>query len=128
MLMLTLPFPPALNHYYRNFRGRTVISKAGREYKIKVAEIVADGGKKIEGRLSMVVKLFAPTRRKYDLDGRLKALQDAMQDAGVFEDDEQIDEITVLRGEVEKGGRCVVVLNRMSTEAKDHVFLRVPLK
>ena len=40
--MLVLPFPPSMNTYWRNFRGRTVLSKAGREYKVAVAEYVSE--------------------------------------------------------------------------------------
>ncbi|MGV2434608.1 MAG UNVERIFIED_CONTAM: hypothetical protein LVT10_06740 [Anaerolineae bacterium] len=33
MASFTLPFPPSMNTYWRNFRGRTIISKNGREFQ-----------------------------------------------------------------------------------------------
>ncbi len=34
--MLTLPYPPSINHYWRNFRGRVVISREGRAFRKNV--------------------------------------------------------------------------------------------
>jgi crossover junction endodeoxyribonuclease RusA len=110
VISLTLPFPPSGNTYYRNFRGRMVLSAAGRKYREKVAEIVAEQGKKQFGRLAMFATLYPPTKRTYDADNRIKALQDALQFAGVFDDDEQIDALAVFKDEVVKGGMCKVVI------------------
>ena len=43
-----------------------------------------------------------------DLDNRIKALLDALEHAGVYEDDEQVDEIVVRRRRIKPNG-CVVV-------------------
>ena len=110
MISLTLPFPPSGNTYYRNFRGRMVLSAAGRKYRERVAEIVAEQGKKQFGRLAMFATLYPPTKRTYDADNRIKALQDALQFAGVFDDDEQIDALAIFKDEVIKGGMCKVVI------------------
>jgi Holliday junction resolvase RusA-like endonuclease len=40
---LQLPFPPSVNQYWRNFRGRTIISKAGRDYRAEVWSTLAGG-------------------------------------------------------------------------------------
>ncbi len=37
-----LPFPPSMNTYWRNFRGRTVMSKAGRQFREEVIQYVID--------------------------------------------------------------------------------------
>ena len=110
VLTLHLPFPPSGNTYYRRSAHATYLSAKGREFKERVAEIVAEAGQRIEGRLQIFMSLYAPTKRKYDIDNRIKATLDALQDAGVFEDDEQVDKITVKRCEVVKGGRCVVLV------------------
>ena len=95
-------------------RGRTrvLISKQGRDYKAAVAN-AAGRREKATGRLSIDVKLSAPTKRRYDLDNRLKALQDALQGAGIFDDDEQIDIITVTRLPP-GGGYCDVTIEELS--------------
>lgn len=114
MLTIDLPFPPSSNTMYRNFRGRMVLSPKGREFKAQVADIVAYGQYRIEGRLSMFISIASPTKRKFDLDNRIKPIQDALQDAGVFDDDEQIDSLTIVRQEPVKGGRCTVVITKES--------------
>ena len=49
-----------------------------------------------------------PTKR--DLDNILKSLLDSLDHAGVFDDDEQIDELHVLRAGVEKPGNVAISL------------------
>jgi crossover junction endodeoxyribonuclease RusA len=114
MITLHLPFPPSVNTYYRRSKHSTYLSQKGRDYKQKVAEVVSTHYPLLEnamaGRLSVFLSLFPPTHRSMDIDNRVKATLDALQDAGVFEDDEQIDELHVVRREVVKGGRCMVVV------------------
>ena len=62
-------------------------------------------------RLEMQVTLYPKDRRKQDIDNRIKALWDALADAGVFDNDEQIDVLMVQRGAIKKGGGCLVVLD-----------------
>ena len=116
---LVLPFPPSANTYYRSIRRgqscRVLISKRGREYKQEVVDLIASMAEQdtfpISSRVGMSVMLHAPNRRRYDLDNRAKALCDAIEDAGIFAiGDEQIDALTLRRGEIIKGGRAVVHL------------------
>ena len=108
-ITLVLDFPPSANTYYRTYRGRAVLSEAGRNYKIHVkTSWVLSGHSQLSGRLSVEVQLQAPTKRKYDIDNRIKPLLDALQDAGVFADDEAVDDIHVMRGPIIKRGMCVV--------------------
>lgn len=62
-------------------------------------------------RLEMQVTLYPKDRRKQDIDNRIKALWDALTDAGVFDDDEQIDVLMVQRGAIKKGGGCIVMID-----------------
>lgn len=89
MKTLELPWPPSINHYYRNFNGRTIISKEGREYRDIVMATVR-GSKKMLGRLSMKMDLYPPDLRRRDIDNVQKALWDALQHGGVYQDDSQI--------------------------------------
>jgi Holliday junction resolvase RusA-like endonuclease len=89
------------------------MSKGGREFKKQVADIVSYHGGRIEGRLSVFIALSCPTKRAYDIDGRIKATLDALQDAGVFDDDEHVDRLEVIRQPVSKGGYCRVVITRI---------------
>jgi len=89
------------------------MSKAGREFKAKVADYIVESGTPKLGaaRLSLEIVLWPKDKRKYDIDNRIKALLDSLQDAGVFDDDEQIDQINVYRGTGEiKGGQARVLI------------------
>ena len=112
MIILNLPFPPSVNTYYRRGAHTTYMSKGGREYKAKVAEYIAESNTPKLGasRLSLEIVLWPKDKRKYDIDNRIKALLDSLQDAGVFDDDEQIDQINVYRGIGEHKGGCARVL------------------
>jgi crossover junction endodeoxyribonuclease RusA len=92
------------------------ISKAGREFKLQVQDYVLDNAvpKMGQKRLQMQVTLFPRDRRKQDIDNRIKALWDALTDAGVFDDDEQIDILIVQRGEIRKGGGCLVMIDEIN--------------
>jgi crossover junction endodeoxyribonuclease RusA len=89
------------------------ISKAGREFKLQVQDYVIENTvpKMGDKRLQMQVTLYPRDRRKQDIDNRIKALWDALTDAGVFDDDEQIDVLMIQRGEIRKGGGCLVLLD-----------------
>jgi crossover junction endodeoxyribonuclease RusA len=113
MIILTLPFPPSVNTYYRRGAHATYMSKGGREYKAKVAEYITESNSPKLGaaRLSLEIVLWPKDKRKYDIDNRIKALLDSLQDAGVFDDDEQIDQINIYRGSgTVSGGQARVMI------------------
>lgn len=115
-MKFTLPMPPSLNQYYRSpnkgpLTGRVLISEAGRAYRKAVRDqVLVQRVKRIEGRLQLEVVLCFGRNGEADLDNRIKALQDSLQHAGVYEDDSQIDVLIVRRGPVTKGGLCEVDL------------------
>jgi crossover junction endodeoxyribonuclease RusA len=90
------------------------MSKQGREYKKAVADYISESNtpKLGSARLYLEVVLWPKDKRKYDIDNRIKALLDSLQDAGVFDDDEQIDQINIYRGIGErKGGQARVLIS-----------------
>ena len=113
MVILNLPLPPSVNTYRTIFRGRMGISKAGRAFKEQVSDYVAEYRvpKLGAARLEMKVVLYPRDKRKQDIDNRIKALWDALADAGVFDNDEQIDILLVERGEIKKGGGALVMID-----------------
>jgi crossover junction endodeoxyribonuclease RusA len=113
MLILDLPLPPSVNHYWGQHGHRRYVSKAGVAFKALVSEYVIDYRVPKLGiaRLAMTVVLFPKDRRKQDIDNRIKALWDALADAGVFDNDEQIDTLFIERGEIKKGGGCRVYID-----------------
>jgi crossover junction endodeoxyribonuclease RusA len=100
MVKLSLPWPPSFNKYWRHFRGRVYVSARGKAYRSSVATIWEEAGQPRFGTARLGVKLdvFPPDRREHDLDNLLKALLDALEHAGLYERDSQIDALEVYRG------------------------------
>ena len=116
MLVLNLPLPPSVNHYWGTHGHRRFVSKAGKEFKLAVQDYVIENAvpKLGEKRLEMQVTLYPRDKRKQDIDNRIKALWDALAEAGVYEDDSQIDVLIVQRGEIRKGGGCLVMIDEIN--------------
>jgi crossover junction endodeoxyribonuclease RusA len=87
-----------------------MLTQKARVYRRDVAILLSkyEGTFDADARLNVVVELQAPTRRKYDLDNRAKALLDSLEHAKIFPDDEQVDSLTLVRGEFVKGGNAKV--------------------
>lgn len=110
---LELPYPPSVNTYWRHVvigrAARTLISRRGREYRTAVQRaVLAQRAPKASGRLAVRIDVYPPDLRQRDLDNIPKAVLDALTHAGIWQDDSQIDRLTVTRRDVEKGGRVVV--------------------
>jgi crossover junction endodeoxyribonuclease RusA len=112
---LELPFPPSMNTYWRNFRGRTVLSKNGRQFKSDVQDYIIENNiPKFEDKKLKITMILRPRdKRKIDIDNRIKAVLDSLQDAGVFDDDFQVDHIEMIRGEQIKGGLIRVLIEEL---------------
>ncbi|HOD84822.1 MAG TPA: RusA family crossover junction endodeoxyribonuclease [Phycisphaerae bacterium] len=111
MLTLSLPYPPSINHYWRHVGFRTLISREGRTFRKNVCALLGGGGPRkppAGGRIALCMDAFPPDHRRRDLDNLTKAVLDALQHGGVYEDDSQIDLLTVGRQSVVPGGRMDV--------------------
>lgn len=114
-LAFDLPWPPSVNTYWRHIivkrRPRVLISEKGRAYRKAVLCRIGTKHRKIHGRVAVRIEANAPDNRARDLDNLPKAILDALTHAGVWGDDEQIDHLTIVRGEVKKGGAVRVVIS-----------------
>lgn len=109
MLEIQLPYPPSVNHYWRHFRGRTVISREGVRFRQAVGAILARRPvPPMLGKLAVSAEIFPPDRRRRDIDNVLKALLDALEHGGAFPDDSQIVWLITVKAQVVAGGRVVV--------------------
>ena len=124
-LRLSIPWPPSVNTYWRHVsmrtrRGvlthKTLISEKGRQYRRGVKRLLEalymtsnthERAQRFDMRGRLAVRMVAhpPDRRARDLDNLPKAILDALQHAGIYEDDSQIDYLQIERGLVERGGR-----------------------
>lgn len=96
MTEFELPFPPSLNHYYRHVGPRVLISREGRLYRSRIMAMLT-GTPVLVGNLEMEIEFYPPDRRRRDLDNLLKCMFDALQHAGVYEDDSQIAKLTATK-------------------------------
>ena len=92
--------PPTVNNYYgRSFR--TVYKKArAREWKEKAVALLSAhwGGKPpYPDPVEFKIIYQSPNRRKWDIDNRVKALQDCLELAGIIENDKQVESLHVRR-------------------------------
>jgi crossover junction endodeoxyribonuclease RusA len=112
-MITTLPYPPSINHYWRRVGPRTLISREGRTFRRNVCALLGGGGPPIRkppagGRIALCMDAFPPDRRRRDLDNLIKATADALQHAGVYEDDSLIDLLLVRKRNAVIGGRLDV--------------------
>lgn len=110
-MILTLPYPPSNNRYYRHMRGRTMLSKEGRAYRQSAILLKAQA---FLGLVRCTIDVFPPTRWGQDLDNIPKAICDAMQAAGILQNDRQINELHVHRKPKDGAPRVVVTLEALT--------------
>ena len=109
---LTLPYPPSVNHYWRRVGPQTLISREGRTFRRNVCALLGGGrrGPPTSGRIALAMDAFPPDRRRRDLDNLQKPVLDALEHAGVYADDSQIDLLVTRRREAVPDGRLLVTV------------------
>jgi Holliday junction resolvase RusA-like endonuclease len=111
VLQFVLPFPPSVNRYYRNIGYRTLLSRAGREYRRQVCSLLAGRVQQpLTGPLEVQLDLYPPDRRRRDLDNANKAIWDSLQHAGAYLDDSQIKRAVIEMHEPDGTSRAEVIL------------------
>lgn len=119
---LSLPWPPSVNVYWRHVGAKVLISAEGRAYAKSVYErvIVYRAIKKYSGAplkfdvpVSVDIIAYPPNRARRDLDNLPKAILDALTKARVWDDDSLVHDLRIRWGEVRKGGKIQITINRM---------------
>jgi crossover junction endodeoxyribonuclease RusA len=108
-IVLTLPWPPTVNTYWRNVNGRTILSAPGRAYRKAVADqvLIQRAAKRMDTALLVTIKAYRPDRRRRDLDNLFKAILDSLVHAGVMLDDALICDLRIFWAD-EVGGMVKV--------------------
>lgn len=100
-----LPAPPSVNQYWVKWQGRIVISSKGRSYREHVVAALTPLGVRLKGRIGVTVLYCG----KCDIDNINKCLLDALEHAKVFRNDNDIDDLHVMRAEGKDGTVSVEV-------------------
>ncbi len=91
--------PPTVNSMYRSMRnGQRYKTKECKEFQERVTSLMRkDNPNPYTGRAKLLIRFTAADKRRWDIDNRVKALQDCLILSGVLKDDCQIDTLHVER-------------------------------
>ncbi|EJD6367364.1 RusA family crossover junction endodeoxyribonuclease [Providencia rettgeri] len=121
-ITLILPFPPSVNACWRNINGKTLISAKGRAFRANAAAAIYEQLRKrpkaITEHVSVIVKMYPPSKRRMDIDNYLKAPFDALTHAGVWNDDDQVKHADITWCEVVKDGRFEIEIRPFNAEVE----------
>lgn len=110
------------NRYWRRSGHHLHISNEARSYINLVSNyslIFGWNKKSFNNRIELIVDAYPPDKRERDLDNILKVLIDSLQRAGLFNNDSQIDKITIERKHIVKKGSVSLTL-------KEYINDRLP--
>lgn len=112
MIILDLPLPPSVNHYYgRNKQGKFFIKPEGKKFRQIVAWKSLGRHLDPEKNIKMTLMYGMPDRRRRDVDNPLKCLFDALTNAKVYTDDSKIFELHIIKKlDPQKIGYVLVML------------------
>lgn len=92
--------PPTVNHIYRTYRNRRYKTAKAQAYQEGVTQRLRSEWNckppcidTIEVRITFITN----DKRKWDIDNRVKALQDCLSMAGIIKDDKQVNILHVER-------------------------------
>lgn len=111
-----LPWPPSVNGAWGHRNSRKYHTPRGRQFREESADDIRrqlGDTPPIMGRVAVLLELTAPDKRKRDIDNHAKAVLDAIEAAGVLANDEQVDELRIVRRGVEPPGCCDVVITEL---------------
>lgn len=118
MRAIELPWPPTANHLTMTVGKRRVKTKKHRDYCESVRYCVLAQRIKPFGddRLNVTIEAFPPDRRRRDIDNLFKAVLDGLGYAGVYDDDSQIDHLSITRLGIVRGGSVFVTVSKRDAE------------
>ena len=120
MIELTLPYPPSVNHY--KVMGRLKQSQNGKIYRemvnspetkrfyYEVFMLVRQKPPKSfdSATISIDLDVCPPDARKRDIDNVAKPVLDALQKAGLYNDDNQVSRLLIQRCPIISQGQIIV--------------------
>ena len=127
LLSITLDgLPPTVNHLYRTRGRHRYKTPEGVAYQEATAAEMRTQREALPARncrgpylgpVALHIVMTSRTQRRWDLDNRIKAVQDCLQMAGIIKDDSQITELVVRREALPKLDRTrIMVMTREEDE------------
>ncbi len=118
LLTATLAYPPTVNHIWRYSAHGVYLTPRGRVYKDSVRSQVRLTGwsSAYTGRVAVEILVYPPDRRRRDIDNIPKIVFDSLTYSGVWEDDCQVDELSVRRMPPKRGGEIEVTVSAWEAE------------
>lgn len=130
-IILTLPYPPSVNHY--KSVGRIIKTKKGGLYQKRINSVATKTFyyevwlkirsymhlNRMETALDSTISLqvcieqHPPDKRRRDVDNCIKIILDSLQRGGLIKDDNQISRLIVQKMDMIKGGEIIVKLREI---------------
>ena len=105
--------PESVNHIWRGTRGgkhyKTAKARDFESLLITALRKQHSGRPVYDGAVRLVMVIGRKTRRRYDLDNRIKSVQDCLAPAGIIADDSQVVEISARKILAEEDTTTVIV-------------------
>jgi len=110
----TIPYPPTANKIWRTVDGHVVLSAEGQAYRRRVKAALIDQAESLgfvagvtkpatfDAKLDVTIGAYTPDARRRDVDNLLKPTLDALQYAGAYRDDYQIDRLEIVRRGIDR--------------------------
>lgn len=116
MIILELPYPPSVNHYWIASGHRRFISPEGKRFRCDVASLAMANGvaKQLTGDVGVLIDVYPPDNRRRDLDNLLKAICDSLEHSWIIKDDRQIADLHIIRKSVMTPGRIIVSIDLLT--------------
>lgn len=121
-VILKLPWAPSANQIWRNYRsGQVYLSK---KYQVFLERAyyawLEQGAPRFKSETAKVVlNLFPPSTRPYDVDNRIKPTLDALTKIGFWKDDRIVRKITAIANPPVEGGAIIVDVDASQLEVDD---------
>lgn len=114
IMQIDLPYPPSSNRYWRNFRGRMVVSEEARNYKESIGLIAnAAGLQPVDGDVRVMLHIRRPAKRR-DLDNHVKVLLDSLQ-GHAYGNDNQIRELHITMADAPRAPGVTVTIEAIES-------------
>ena len=105
--------PESVNHIWRGTRGgRHYKTAKARDFESLLTRALRAGRRLdgvYDGAVRLVMVIGRKTKRRYDLDNRIKSVQDCLAPAGIIADDSQVVEILARKILAEEDTTTVIV-------------------